>query len=185
MQSQGLVDMLLNQFGGGIVTQISKRLGVDEQTARRALTVAIPLLVSALARNTSTSSGAQSLNNALERDHDGSILGQLGSLLGSASGGDGDGILRHTLGGQRSQVEQSLSNATGVDGSALLQMLAPIVMGQLGQVQRQQGLDADGVANVLNQEQRRQEATPGLEGLLNSILGSAIGDQGTSDSQSI
>jgi hypothetical protein len=177
--------MLLNQFGGGLVTQLSRRLGVDEQTARRALAIGIPLRIAALARNTRTRGGAQSLSGALQRDHDGSILGQLGGLLSNPGAGQGDGILRHTLGDQRSQVERSLSDATGVDGSALLQILAPIVMGQLGQVQRQGNLDANGVADVLSQEQQRQQSNPGLEGLLSGILGGGLGDQEMPPPQSI
>lgn len=172
MQSPGLVDMLLDQFGGGLVEQLSTRLGVDEQTARRAIGIAIPLLMSALARNTRSPDGAQSLTGALQRDHDGSILGQLGGLLSAPRMADGNGILRHTLGGQRSQVEDSLSRATGVEGSQLLQMLAPLVMGQLGQVQRQNDLDADGIADVLgNEQQRLQQSPAGIGDLLSQILG--------------
>ena len=184
MQSQAIVDMLLNQFGGGLVAQISQRLGVDEQTARRALEIGIPVLVAALARNTRTTGGAQSLTGALERDHDGSILGQLGNLLNSPQMGQGSGILRHTLGDQRAQVEDSLTRVTGVEGSALLQLLAPLVMGQLGQVQRQNNLDADGVADVLgNEQQRLQRAPSGIGELLSQILGAggADVDGGTQD----
>ena len=179
MQSQAIVDMLLNQFGGGLVAQISQRLGVDEQTARRAIEIGIPVLLAALARNTRTAGGAQSLTGALERDHDGSILGQLGNLLNTPQMAQGSGILRHTLGEQRAQVEDSLTRVTGVEGSALLQLLAPLVMGQLGQVQRQNNLDADGVADVLgNEQQRLQRAPAGIGELLSQILGVGDGDVG-------
>ena len=175
-QSQGLVDMLLNQFGGELVAQLSARLGVDEATARKAISIGIPLLLAALARNARTPDGAQSLTGALERHHDGSILGQPGNLLNNPQMGQGSGILRHTLGEQRPQVEQELGRVTGVDGAALLQMLAPLVMGQLGQVQRQQQLDAGGVADVLGREQRQlQQSSSGLGGLLGQILGGGGG----------
>lgn len=175
MQSQqpnGIIEMLLNQFGGGLAEQLSRRLGVDEQTARRAIAIAIPLLLSALARNSRTSRGAQSLTGALERDHDGSILGQLGSLFSTPTMAEGSGILRHTLGKKQPEIEQKLSQATGVDGAALLQMLAPLVMGKLGQVQRQQQLGPDGVADVLRQEQQQvRQSNPGIMDLLSQILG--------------
>lgn len=181
-QSNGIIDMLLNQFGGSLATQLSQRLGVDEQTARSAISIGIPLLLSALARNSSTPQGAQSLSGALERDHDGSILGQLDSLLSNPSMAEGSGILRHTLGQQQPQVEQNLSRATGVDGAALLQMLAPLVMGQLGQVQRQQQLDPDGVGDILRQEQQQvRQSNPGIMDLLSQIMGGGL-DAGDTDS---
>jgi len=179
VQSQAIVDMLLNQFGGSLVQQISQRLGVDEQTARRAISIGIPVLLAALARNTRSADGAQSLTGALERDHDGSILGQLGNLLNSPQLAQGSGILRHTLGAQRPQVEDSLTRVTGVQGSALLEMLAPLVMGQLGQLQRQNNLDADAVANVLGNEQQRLQRSPaGIGDLLSQILGAGGADVG-------
>lgn len=175
-QSSGIVEMLLNQFSGGLAEQLSQRLGVDEQTARRAIAIGIPLLLAALARNSRTSRGAQSLSGALERDHDGSILGQLGNLFSTPSMADGSGILRHTLGKQQPEIEQKLSQATGVDGAALLQMLAPLVMGKLGQVQRQQQLDPAGVAGVLRQEQQQvQQSGSGMMDLLAQILGGRFG----------
>jgi hypothetical protein len=172
MQSQGLVDMLINQYGGRLAQQLSTHLGVDEQTAQSAISIGIPLLMSALARNASSPSGAQSLTGALQRDHDGSILGQVGGLLSDPRMAQGNGIVQHALGGQRSQVEDSLSQATGVPGSQLLQTLAPLVMGQLGQLQRQHGLDANGMADVLgNEQQRIRQAPGGIGGLLSQILG--------------
>src|SRR4051794_20946106 len=144
MQSQGLVDMLINQFGGRLAQEFSTRFGVDQQTAQSAISIGIPLLLSALARNSSTASGAQSLTGALQRDHDGSILDQIGGLLSDPRmAQQGNGILNHTLGEQRSQVEDQVSQVTGVPGSQLLQTLAPLVMGQLGHLQRQHGLDAN------------------------------------------
>lgn len=177
-QPQGILGMLLNQFGGDLAKQLSQRLGIDEQTAQRAIAIAIPLLISALARNSSTPQGAQSLTGALQRDHDGSILGQIGRLFTQPQMTDGSGILRHTLGQQRPDVEQKLTQATGVDGSVLLQMLAPLVMGKLGQVRRQDNLDANGMADVLRQEQRqvRRSSSGGVMDLLSQILGGGLDD---------
>lgn len=178
MQAQqpgGLVGMLLNHFGGDLAKQLSQRLGIDEATARQAIAIAIPLLIAALARNTRTSAGADSLSGALQRDHDGSILGQLGNLFNQRQLDDGKGILRHTLGKKQSDVEQRLTNATGVDGATLLQMLAPLVMGQLGKVQRQENLDAGGVAGMLRKEQQQvRRSDGGLMSILSQILGSAL-----------
>ena len=50
-----------------------------------------------MARNTSNQQGAESLHNALQKDHDGSILDNLGGFLNNAQSGPGAGILRHVL----------------------------------------------------------------------------------------
>ena len=68
---------------------------------------------------------------------------------------DGDGILRHLLGDQRQALEAELSLANGLDtGSTgrLLTMLAPIVMGVVGQAQRRLNLDSSGLAELLSRE---------------------------------
>ncbi|HRF38840.1 MAG TPA: DUF937 domain-containing protein, partial [Saprospiraceae bacterium] len=65
-------------------------------------------LVSALARNASTEQGAAALSNALDRDHDGSILSNLAGLLGGQAPAqdnralNGAGILNHILGDRQS-----------------------------------------------------------------------------------
>ena len=115
---------------------------------------------------------------ALARDHDGTLLDNMGSLLGGASsdagiGGllgmagslltdapgpgsaktvDGAGILGHILGAQRPQVEQNVAQASGMDLSKvtqLLPMIAPLIMGALGKAKQQNGLDAGGLGALI------------------------------------
>ncbi len=164
-----LLEMLAQQAGGGLVTNLARQLGSDEDATGRAVSAALPALVGALARNAAAPGGAESLSNALQSDHDGSVLDDLGGLLGSGSGA-GDGILGHVLGNGRGAVEQSVSRSSGLDAGTiarLLPLLAPIVMGMLGKQQRQQGLDADGLAGMLSGEQARVERqAPGMLGQL-------------------
>src|SRR5262249_5989076 len=145
--------MVTQPLAGNCISQISTKLGVDSGTTGQALGLAVPLLVSALARNSSTPEGAQALNHAVARDHDGSILDNIQGFLGSCESAGGAGILGHILGGNRTDVENSLARRTGLDTGTvgqLLETVAPLVMGAVGKTRQEQGLDANGLATYLD-----------------------------------
>jgi len=182
-----LTEMVTQQLAGSAISQISNKLGVDPNTTSKAVAIAVPLLISALARNSATPEGARSLNQAVAQDHDGSILDNVQGFLRNAEGGDGAGILSHIFGGQRSDVENSLAQNTGLDAGAagqLLATVAPLVMGALGKTKQDQGLDANGLATFLgDQHQQGQAAAPDIMSMLSGILdqnkdGSPIDDLG-------
>lgn len=182
-----LTQMITQQLAGSAISQISSRLGADPGTTGKAVSIAVPLLVSALAHNSSTPEGAEALNQAIARDHDGSILDNLGSFLGNTEAANGAGILGHVFGNNQSNVENSLAQNTGLDPSAasqLLQTIAPLVMGALGKTQQQQGLDANGLSAYLDeQHQQTQAAAPDVMGMLSSFIdtnkdGSVVDDLG-------
>jgi len=167
--------MITQQLSGAASKQIAARLGVSESTANMAVGVAVPLILAAIARNASQPQGAQDLHQASAKDHDGGILNNLMGYLGNPEQGNGAGILGHVLGDQRGAVENNLAQATGLDqGSAgnLMEMVAPLVMGAVGQQQQQNGFDSSGLANYLGQQQQEQAAAPGMMGMLSSMLDS-------------
>ena len=89
-----LMDILGDSLDDQTVGQIGRQIGVDPQTAQGAVSAAIPVIVAALARNASDPTGAEALHGALERDHDGSLLEDLGGFLGGgASSSIGGAIL--------------------------------------------------------------------------------------------
>ncbi len=167
-----VTESVIRQLGPDAIDAMSQRLGVDPQVARQGVEVGVPLLLSALARNASTDDGAQSLSNALSQDHDGSALSHIPEVIGQYQSNDASGIVRHALGDQRGAVEQQLSQQLGLDGGALLQMLAPLVLAQLGKTQRQQGLNPSEVAGTLRNEEQYLQAG-GMLDIVGQILGSA------------
>ena len=165
------VEGLLKQLGPGVTTQIGQQLGVDSSMAEKAITSALPVIVGGLARNTQESEGASALDRALEKDHDGSLLEDLGGYLTQSSAGKGDGILGHIFGGQRSKVEEQLGSSSGLDSAKtaqLMAMLAPLVMGALGKQKRSQGLDAGGVSDYLRRES--EDHGGGMMGMVTRML---------------
>jgi hypothetical protein len=171
-----LTEMLTQQLAGGAISQIGSKIGADEGTTRAAIAIAVPLLISALARNSSTPAGAEALNQAVAKDHDGSILDNLSSFLGNSQSANGAGILGHVFGDRRTDVETGLAQSTGLDpGGAgqLLETVAPLVMGALGKTQQQQGFDAGSLSAFLgSQQQQAQASAPDVMGMLGSLLDS-------------
>lgn len=157
-----LLEMLQSQLGDEVIDQISGQLGAPKQQTGTAVAGALPIILQALNRNAANPGGAQALAKALEKDHDGSLLDNLGGFLGQAGQGPGAGILKHVLGAKRPVVEQALSGSTGMDKQStgkLLEILAPIVMAQLGKQKRSQGLNADSLMAMLNATAQRQAKT--------------------------
>lgn len=160
-----ILEMLAGQLDEGTIRQISGQLGADETTTQQAISAALPMLLGAMGRNATSSEGAQALDKALAQDHDGSILNDLPAALSQeATKLDGAAILGHVLGGRQGNVETGISRATGLNqGSTgqLLMMLAPVVLGALGQQKRQQGLDAGDLAGLLSNERQASESSLG------------------------
>jgi hypothetical protein len=202
-----LLDTLNQQMSPDVIKGMSRQIGADETQTQQAVSALLPMMVGGLARNANTPEGSAKLSQAVDRDHDGSLLEQItqnlsrGDVTGQGSpdsvpgsqqqdsGGIGDalsgllggnlssvfsgpfgnasahsrssnfsGILNNVFGSQNvSPVQQGVSQATGLDSGkvgSLMAMLAPMVMGAVGKVKKQEGLDAKGLANVLQNEQQ-------------------------------
>lgn len=169
---------LTNQVMGHLDDQriraIASQLGVDPSQAQSAIQQAMPLLLGGLARNAQTDAGAGALHSALG-DHAGNDVGSiLGSVLGGGGGGLGNGtaILGHIFGARQDQAAQGLGQQTGLgaqNAGQLLAILAPVVMGVLGNMSQRQGMSASGLGSVLGQEAQRI-GTGGAGGLLGSVF---------------
>ena len=154
-----ITQMITQQVAGFAARAIAQRLGISEATAQRAVQIAIPLIVAALARNAARPEGAQELHQAVTNDHDGSIFDNLPGLLENPQAANGAGILGHVFGEQQGAIQDTVAQAAGLDQNTagnILEMVAPLVLGAVGQTQRQQ----------------TEAAAPGLTGALNSILDS-------------
>ena len=170
-----LIDMVMSQLGGGAQQTIGAQLGANGTQVQSGIQAALPMLMSALAGNASSPGGAQSLLSALDRDHDGSVLNDLQGLLSNPQAGQGAGILGHVLGDKQDAVHGAVAQHSGLDGAQVAQlmtMLAPVVMGVLGSVKRQQGLDASGLAATLsNEHQQAAQTHPDLMSMAAQLLG--------------
>ncbi len=176
---ESILDLLNQRLDDGAVSSISNRIGADRVSTQNALSTAVPLLLTALARNASEPEGAESLREALVRDHSGAVLSNVSGLVSQPEAANGKGILRHTLGDRRGAVEQAVAAKSGLDVNSigpLLEIVAPLVMGALGMTTQQNGLDSSGLSSLLSgQRDAVQESQPDLMGMIGSLLGGSGG----------
>ena len=180
-----ITQIITQQLGGTAARTIAQRFGISETTANTAVQIGVPLILAALARNASQPQEAASLHQAVAKDHDGSIFDNLMGYLQNPQTANGAGILGHVFGSQKPAIENNLAQATGMDqtsAAGVLETLAPLVMGSIGKAQQENGLDASGLSNLLdNQQQAAQANAPDAMSMLSSMLdqnkdGSSIDD---------
>lgn len=176
--------LLQSSMGQQMINGVVNQLGIDNQQAQLAISAGIPVLLSALNKN-AASGDAQNIANALEKDHNGSILDNVSGYLSGGNFSDGLGILNHVLGGKQAQVEGAIGQTSGLGSGQIAQvlaMIAPIVMGYLGKQKSDNGLDASGLTSLLgglvgNATQSNQREMTMIEKLLDQDGdGSAIDD---------
>ena len=166
------LEALLGLLQGQDLGQLAEQVGGNEGQVKNGVMAALPAMLTALSKNTGTEKGAQELNNALEKKHDGSILDNLSGYLSNPDLKDGAGILNHLFGNQTSNVANAVSQSSGLDinGSMkMLQMLAPILMGMLGQQKKQNNLDAEGIGNLTSMLASNFGSEAGASGIMDVV----------------
>ena len=168
MNLEALLGLLQGQDIGNLASQV----GGNEGEVKNGVMAALPAMLTALSKNTGTEKGAQELNNALETKHDGSIINNLSGYLSNPDLKDGAGILNHLFGNQTSNVANAVSQSSGLDTNGsmkMLQMLAPILMGMLGQQKKQNNLDAKGLGNLTSMLASNFGSEAGASGIMEAV----------------
>lgn len=173
-----LIDLITGNTGNQVAEQAENKFGISKGQIIALLAVAAPLIISYLKNKSQDANEAEALNNALDKDHDGSILNNPTSAVEREV--EGGSILDHIFGGQKATVENQLSQNTGISMDKIgpiLAMLAPVIMGYIGQQKQANGVNAGGLGDllggILGGAQQQAQAQPSNP--LNDILGSVLG----------
>ena len=170
-----LVSSIMQFMTPDMVARIARTLGIDPDVAQKVVGAAVPAILASFAGLAARPAGAQQLSDTLQQQRP-DMLSQLSNAIGGpdqkAMADTGSSLLSGLLGsGGLNTLVSSISSFSGVNqnaGKSMLGLLAPAVMGMLGQQQRSGGLDASGLANLLS-SQRDQIAAAMPSGVANAL----------------
>ena len=177
-----LMNEVARHLNDDVVTQLSRQIGAqDPNQVKKASQVISELLLNAIQRNANNQERGGGLFGAIKKDHDGGILGDLMNVftgkkqVSNQSTMNGVGIINHLLGKQQLEAAQVISQMSGLDifkSGVLMQLIAPVIMGVVGQKQKSGGLDLGGLAKILMGGGQQQQAPQGGQsgGILSKIL---------------
>lgn len=182
-----LFNEVSRHLNDNVIMQLSNQIGAsDPNQVKRASQGISELLLNAISRSANNQQTGGGLMGALQKDHDGGILGNLlGTLTGqnkvnNPKTTNGAGIVGHLLGNKQLEAAQVISQMSGLDifkSGVLTQLIAPVVMGVVGQQKKSNSLDLGGLASILlggNKSQGQQQGG----GVLGNVLGSLLDQDG-------
>jgi len=186
-----LMNEIARHLNDDVIIQLSKQLGAQDPNQVKKATQGISeLLLNAITKNANNTQSGSGLFGAIKKDHSGGILGNLMDVLGgkkkvqNPKTMNGTGIVNHLLGKRQLEAAQVIQQMSGLDifkSGVLMQLIAPVIMGVVGQTQKSSGLDLGGLAKVLmGGQQQQQQQGSGLGGVLGKLL-DADGDGNVMD----
>ncbi|MEY4539911.1 MAG: hypothetical protein RLZZ306_1668 [Bacteroidota bacterium] len=179
-----LFEELRELLVGEVANKAANILGEKEDKVKIALEGLVPTFVGGLMKRASNEAGATTLLNVVKKtNNDGNIVEQLDLLLKNKESfagfvEKGNSVVSMLLPDKKSSIATMISQFAGVRNSsatALLSVVAPLVVGKLGKLVTSQGLDKTGLANViLDQRSILLDETPeNLQPKMIDVLGLA------------
>jgi hypothetical protein len=182
-----LVSSAMRLLTPDLVAKIARTLDIDSEVAQSVVGAAVPAILASFAGLAAKPAGARQLFDTLEQqgpDTPSQIASAIGGPDQNAIADTGSGLLSALLGGSElNTLVSAVSTFSGISrnaGKSVLGLLAPMVVGAIGQQQRSGGLDASGLANLLSSQKDQIVAVMpfglanklGARGMLDALDGS-------------
>jgi hypothetical protein len=132
--AMNIVDLIKDQLMGAAGKQLGGLIGAEGKDVDKLVGAGLPSILSGLKGLASTPSGADKLASSI-KGMDSSMFGDVGKLLGSASGAGG-GLLSGLIGGKVMEtIGAVIAKFTGLSPTLVktgLTFLGPLIMGSIG-----------------------------------------------------
>jgi hypothetical protein len=145
-----------------VIAQIASFLGIDKSAAQKAAGATIPTILASVSDLVGTPAGANQLSKLLSQQQGGSPIDLLRNNGAQSLAQTGSNMLSGLFGGRTMDaMGQAIGRFAGTGdsgGKSLLSVVGPLVLGTLGQQQRDAGLDANGLASLLRSQKDQMVA---------------------------
>ena len=170
-----LTSIVLQFLTPEVIEKIASFLGLDRTATQKAAGGAVPALLAGLSDLVGTPAGTSQLSRLLSQQPGGSPTDLLGNTGPQGLAEAGASMLSGLFGGRTMDtMAQAVGKFAGIGdigGKSLLAILGPMVLGTLGQQQRNAGLDTDGLAALLRSQ--KAQITAAIPSGLADQLGAA------------
>jgi uncharacterized protein DUF937 len=154
-----------------VIGQIASLLGIDRSVAQKATGAAVPTMLAGLADLVETPAGAGQLSKLMSQQQ-GSPMDLLRNSGAQGLAQTGSTMLAGLFGNKSldtmAQMLGKFAGLNDIGGKSLLGMIGPLVLGALGQHQREAGLDSNGLVSLLR-SQKDQIVSAIPSGLANQL----------------
>lgn len=149
MNINELMEMLSNKDA---INKLGATAGIESDKVEKLISLGLPTIMKAMDRNAKTNDGAESLMKALKQ-HEDDDVDDLEKFINKLDKNDGAKMLNHIFSNKNQAVQNNLAQQTGLDTSqvsSMLQQLAPLLIGVLGNQQKKQNLDVNNLSSLMN-----------------------------------
>ena len=149
MNINELMEMLSNKDA---INKLGASAGIESDKVEKLIGLGLPTIMKAMDRNAKTNDGAESLMKALKQ-HEDDDVDDLEKFINKLDKNDGAKMLNHIFSNKNQAVQNNLAQQTGLDTSqvsSMLQQLALLLIGVLGNQQKKQNLDVNNLSSLMN-----------------------------------
>ena len=158
--SVNILATIMNNVSPEMLARISSMLGIDRMVTEKTMNAAVPAVLAGLARVLGKPDGANQLSNALNNTQSSNLLEGLASMVGGSGKqavvSAGTGLLTSLLGnGGMRGISDAISQFSGVEpaqANSLAGVAGLLTANGLNKVQKENGLDAAGLARMISQQ---------------------------------
>ena len=165
-----LQQIIQNEVEAKLGAKLGDKHSLDSATTSNTIGNAVTAILGGLQHNVATPTGAKTLNDTLAKHHTAATTNTPISLDNGILQSEGAKIIGHIFGGSSGDVTDTVAKSSGVSNTVaqdILTAVGPLVLSQLGQSKKSNGLDAKGLSAMLTKQKLPQG---GIMGALSSVL---------------